>query len=111
MPVERQVVTVDAGMAPASLGESRTSGEIRVALYGVNARNHVWAFAPHPACNARAVGYRRTQMGKARQQVRYYGCARVRVTGVLFFTAHPGPGVGEDRVQLRPILGFEKRCS
>jgi hypothetical protein len=110
MPVERQVVTVDALLAPASIEEASTSGEIRVALYGAGARSHVWAFAPHPACNARAVPYRRAQMGKVRPQIRFYGCASVRVTGVLFFSAHPGPSAGEDKVQLRPILGFEKRC-
>jgi hypothetical protein len=109
MPIERRIVTLDTtGHAYA---ESRASGEIRVLLYGPGAHT-LWGFAPHPACNGRTPGYLRAQMGNARQRIQGASCSTVTVTGVLFFSSRPEKALfrGDDRVQLRPILGFTTHC-
>jgi|SRR5262245_4044875 len=107
MPIERQVVTLDTSALPRF--ESRASGEIEVMLMD-QAGHLLWAFAPHPACNSRTPGFLRAQMGLARKHIQEHGCANVRITGVLFFSTQPRQRL-EEKVQLRPILGFKRQCS
>ena len=112
-PSERQIVTLKTG---ALLRARATNGDLVLWLLSPSNVNPkikvVLATAPAPACNSRATGYRRRQMGAARSKIRWAPCGTAQVTGVIFFSKGPRmPGETLNRVQLSPVLGFEPLCN
>jgi len=111
-PSERQIVTLKTG---ALLRARATNGDLVLWLLPLGNGNpkvkYVLATAPAPACNSRATGYRRKQMGAARSKMPWAPCGTAQVTGVIFFSKGPRtPGETLNRVQLSPVLGFEPQC-
>ena len=111
-PSERQIVTLETG---ALLRARATNGDLVLWLLSPGNGNpkvkFVVATAPAPACNSRATGYRRKQMGAARSKIPWAPCGTAQVTGVIFFSKGPRtPGETLNRVQLSPVLGFDPQC-